>query len=77
MKLVVRLLAVFAAIGVGLEALGLLAGEEHHGGFWNSVPLWDLGSGFVGAALLALVAKGSLKPRLARGEDYYGAEGDR
>ena len=75
MRRVVALLAGFAALGVGLEALGLMAGEEHHGGFWNSVPLWDLGFGFIGAAILGLVARGALKPRLARRETYYDREG--
>ena len=73
MKRVAAGLAGFAAIGVGLEIIGLIAGDEHHGGFWNFIPLWDLGFGFVGAAFLGLIAKGALKPRLARDEESGGA----
>lgn len=77
MKRILVLLAGFALLGVVLEALGLAAGEEHHGGFWNHIPLWDFAFGFVGAAVLGLVARGLLKPLLARSEDWYDAEGDR
>lgn len=77
MKRVWVLLGVFAAVGIGFEAAGLLADKEHYGGFWNGVPLWDLGFGAVGGAVLALVAKGLLKPRIARSEDDFDARSER
>ncbi len=71
MKRIALLLGVFGAIAVGFEVAGLLAAKAHYGGFWNSVPLWDLAFGIVGGGLLAFVARGVLKPRLARAEDHY------
>lgn len=62
--------AVAAAL-VGLDALSFLSGAEHHGGFWNSVPLGDLGLGAAGAGLLTWFAVRVLKRFLARPEDHY------
>lgn len=64
-------LALSAFFLVGLDLLGLFTGAEHHGGFWNSIPLWDAGFGFAGGALLVFAAKLLVKPLLHRPEDYY------
>lgn len=56
---------------LGLEGMGWLAGEAHHGGFWNSIPLWDLGFGFAGAAALWLITKRVMGPLLSRPESWY------
>ena len=64
-------LAAMLAALVALEAAGWLAGEEHHGGFWNTIPLWDLGFGFGGAFALWLAAKRLLGPLLSRPEAWY------
>ena len=63
--------AVVAAL-VGLDVLAFLSGTEHHGGFWNSVPLGDLGLGAAGAGLLTWFALRVLKRFLSRPEDHYG-----
>ncbi len=67
------------AAGVGLvvaalaalDVLGFLSGSEHHGGFWNSVPLGDLALGALGAGVLVWFAKRILKRLLSRAEHYY------
>lgn len=64
-------LVLSAVFLTGLDLLGLFLGTEHHGGFWNGVPLWDAAFGFVGSAVLVLVAKALVKPALHRPEDYY------
>ena len=63
-------LAAVAVVLVGLEAAGWLAGEEHHGGVWNSIPLFDLAFGFGGAAALWLLAKRLMGPLLSRRESW-------
>lgn len=62
--------AVVAALA-GLDVLGFLSGAEHHGGFWNSVPLGDLVLGALGAGVLVWFSKGILKRLLSRPESYY------
>lgn len=54
-----------------LDVLGFLSGSEHHGGFWNSVPLGDLALGALGAGVLVWFAKRVLKRLLSRAEHYY------
>ncbi len=51
-----------------LEAAAFLIAHEHHGGFWNAIPMWDLVFGFGGAAVLYLAAKRALGPLLSRPE---------
>ena len=66
-----------AGLGIGvaalaaLDVLGFLSGSEHHGGFWNSVPLGDLALGALGAGVLVWFAKRILKRLLSRPETYY------
>lgn len=62
---------------VGLDGIALFSGAEPHGGFWNGVPLWDLGFGFLGAFLLFTGARRLVKPLLNRPEDYYRVSKDR
>lgn len=50
---------------------GFLSGAEHHGGFWNSVPLGDLALGTLAAGGLAWFARRVLKRLLSRPESYY------
>lgn len=66
--------AVAAAVLIGADLVVFLSGAEHHGGFWNAVPLWDLAFGFVGGSLLILGAKTVVKPALGRSETYYADE---
>lgn len=54
-----------------LDVLGFWSGSEHHGGFWNSVPLGDLALGVLGAGVLVWFSKGILKRLLSRPESYY------
>ena len=61
-------LAVLAAA----DLAGFVSGAEHHGGFWNSVPLGDLALGGLGALGLAWFARRVLKRLLSRPESYYG-----
>lgn len=63
--------AVAAAVLIAADLAVFLSGAEHHGGFWNAVPLWDLAFGFVGGGLLILGAKTVVKPALGRRETYY------
>ena len=63
--------ALAAAVLIAADLAVFLSGAEHHGGFWNAVPLWDLAFGFVGGGLLILGAKTVVKPALGRREDYY------
>lgn len=56
---------------LGGDAAVLLGGVEHHGGFWNALPLWDLAWGFAGAAGLWLLTKRVLGPLLLRPESWY------
>ena len=65
------ILGAFLAALVGLDVLGFLSGAEHHGGFWNSVPLGDLVLGMAGAQVLVWFARRILKPLLSRPEHYY------
>lgn len=64
-------LALVVVVLAGLDGLAFLSGTEHHGGFWNSVPLGDLALGALGAALLAWFARRILKRLLSRPESYY------
>jgi hypothetical protein len=59
------------AVLAGLDLLGFLAGAEHHGGIWNSVPLGDLVLGALGAGGLIWFSKRILKRFLTRPESYY------
>ena len=59
------------AVLAGLDVLAFLSGSEHHGGFWNSVPLGDLALGALGAAGLVWFARRILKRFLTRPESYY------
>ncbi len=63
------------AVLVGLDVVAFLSGSEHHGGFWNSVPLGDLALGALGAGGLAWFSRRILKRFLSRPESYY--QGDR
>jgi len=60
-----------AAVLIAADLAVFLSGAEHHGGFWNAVPLWDLAFGFLGGGLLILGAKTVVKSALGRSEDYY------
>lgn len=51
-----------------LEAVAFLVAHEHHGGFWNAIPMWDLAFGFGGAAVLYFAAKRAVGPLLSRPE---------
>ena len=68
---------VLAALGtgmaalVGLDVLGFLSGSEHHGGFWNSLPLGDLVLGLLAGGMLVWFARRILKRFLTRPESYY------
>lgn len=62
--------AVLAAL-IGLDVLSFLSGAEHHGGFWNSLPMGDLGLGAAGAGLLTWFALRVLKRFLSRPENHY------
>ena len=68
---------VLAALGtgmaalVGLDVLGFLSGSEHHGGFWNSLPLGDLVLGMLAGGMLVWFARRILKRFLTRPESYY------
>lgn len=64
-------LGVVVAALAALDVLGFLSGSEHHGGFWNSVPLADLALGALGAGVLVWFSKRILKRLLSRPEDYY------
>ena len=64
-------LGIVIAALAALDVLGFLSGSEHHGGFWNSVPLGDLALGVLGAGVLVWFAKGILKRLLSRPENYY------
>lgn len=64
-------LGVLIAALAALDALGFLSGSEHHGGFWNSVPLGDLALGVLGAGVLVWFSKRILKRLLSRPEGYY------
>ena len=64
-------LGVVIAALAALDVLGFLSGSEHHGGFWNSVPLGDLAFGILGAGVLVWFAKRILKRLLSRPENYY------
>ena len=64
------LLVAVAALAAG-DLVGFLSGAEHHGGFWNSVPLADFAVGALGTLGLVWFARGILKPLLARPETYY------
>ncbi len=64
-------LGVVIAALAALDVLGFLSGSEHHGGFWNSVPLGDLALGVLGAGVLVWFAKRILKRLLSRPESYY------
>lgn len=59
------------ALLAGLDGLAFWSGAEHHGAFWNSVPLADLALGALGAGALAWFARRVLKRFLARPESYY------
>ena len=63
------------AVLVGLDVVAFLSGSEHHGGFWNSVPLGDLALGALGAGGLVWFSRRILKRFLSRPESYY--QGDR
>ncbi len=68
-----------AAATVALLAVDLVAfssGAEHHGGFWNDVPLGDLVLGALGAGVLIAISVRLLKPLLARPEDHYRKRGE-
>ena len=72
--------AAVAGIGIavlaGLDGLAFRSGSEHHGGFWNSVPLGDLALGALGAAVLVWFGRRVLKRLVSRPERYYdGARG--
>lgn len=64
-------LGVVIAVLAALDALGFLSGAEHHGGFWNSVPLGDLALGVLGAGVLVWFSKRILKRLVSRPESYY------
>ena len=64
-------LGVVVAALTALDVLGFLSGSEHHGGFWNSVPLGDLALGVLGAGILVWFSKRILKRLLSRPESYY------
>ena len=64
-------LGVVIAALAALDALGFLSGAEHHGGFWNRVPLGDLALGVLGAGVLVWFSKRILKRLLSRPESYY------
>ena len=64
-------LAIVIAALTAFDVLGFLSGSEHHGGFWNSVPLGDLALGVLGAGVLVWFAKRVLKRLLSRDENYY------
>ena len=71
-------LAVSLTALVGLDFLGFLgflSGAEHHGGFWNSLPLGDLVLGTLAAGMLVWFSRRILKRFLTRPESYY--DGDR
>ena len=67
-------LGVVIAALAALDVLGFLSGSEHHGGFWNSVPLGDLALGALGAGVLVWFSKRILKRLLSRPESYYEAD---
>ena len=67
-------LGVVIAALAALDVLGFLSGSEHHGGFWNSVPLGDLALGVLGAGVLVWFSKRILKRLLSRPESYYEAD---
>ncbi len=69
--LVLAGLAVATVALVGLDVFGFVSGTEHHGGFWNSVPLADLALGAIGAAGLVWFSRRILKRFLSRPESYY------
>ena len=64
-------LGVVIAALAALDVLGFLSGAEHHGGFWNSVPLGDLALGVLGAGVLVWFSKRILKRLHSRPESYY------
>lgn len=64
-------LGVVIAVLAALDGLGFLSGAEHHGGFWNSVPLGDLALGVLGAGVLVWFSKRILKRLVSRPESYY------
>lgn len=64
-------LGVVIAALAALDVLGFLSGAEHHGGFWNSVPLGDLALGVLGAGVLVWFSKRILKRLVSRPESYY------
>ena len=68
-------LGLVVVVLAGLDGLAFLSGAEHHGGFWNSVPLGDVALGALGAGLLAWFARRVLKPLLSRPESYYDGAG--
>lgn len=68
-------LGIVIAALAALDVLGFLSGSEHHGGFWNSVPLGDLALGVLGAGLLVWFSKRILKRLLSRPESYYDGAG--
>jgi hypothetical protein len=61
-----------AVLAAGTILLQVLGPHDGHGAsFWSAVPGLDLAFGFLGAALLAAVAKGLGGLGLRRDESFY------